>query len=115
MFVCACAYMFLCDEYPALKKNRSRQHPSNDCFVNHIIRARLKCYPRFPMEEVGGTTICQLGSEPETHTGRRLHSSRLLLPGKRKKKRSAFVCVLSGQVICTQWEVEISFPHEISE
>lgn len=34
---------------------------------------------------------------------------------KEEEKRSTFVCVLSGQVICTQWEVEISFPHEISE
>lgn len=43
-------------------------------------------------------------------TGRLLHSSHLLLSGE--KKKALFV---SGQVICTQWEAEISFPHEISE
>ena len=32
-----------------------------------------------------------------------------------EEERSTFVCVLSGQVICTQWEVEITFPREISE
>lgn len=29
--------------------------------------------------------------------------------------QARFVCGVSGQVICTQWEAEISFPHEISE
>lgn len=48
------------------------------------------------------------------HAGSFLHSSRSLLPGK-KKKKALFVRGVSGQVICTQWEAEISFPHEISE
>lgn len=30
-------------------------------------------------------------------------------------REALFVCGVSGQVICTQWEAEISFPHEISE
>jgi hypothetical protein len=37
------------------------------------------------------------------------------LAKEKKKSTFFFVCGLSGQVICTQWEVEISFPHEISE
>jgi hypothetical protein len=96
--LCVCVHICIlsvcvCSEYPALKENRGRHHPSNECFVNHIIRTCLKCYPRFPMEEVGGTAICHLGSEPETHTGRLLHSSRLLLPGKGKKKKHFFFCM----------------------
>ena len=60
------------------------------------------------MEVVGGAAICQLGPEPGKHTGRLLHST----PAWQK---ALFVRGISGQVIYTQWEAEISFPREISE
>lgn len=78
--------------------------------MGHIVRAGDSLHLALFKEVCAGAAICWLGPEPG-RAARLLHPGRSLLPGR----KALFVRGVSGQVICTQWEAEISFPHEISE
>ena len=59
---------------------------------------------------VGGAAICRLGPEPGKH------QEGFCIPAVHSPWQKALsVRGISGRVICTQWEAEISFSREISE